>query len=324
MRKTILQFSLLFLVQIAICQSNPKEYNLLIKKADSCYNAKTYIIARDRFAEAFKIDHTNKSHLYNGACAAALANDTDKAFEWLNLSVDNGYANITHLKIDSDLTTLHTKKQWEKLIIKLEKKIEIIEVNYDKPLQKELLSIYEEDQGMRMKFMSVYDKPTPDRKKIDSIGKIMNSKDSLNLIKVTKILDTKGWVGKDVVGETANKTLFLVIQHGDLQTQQKYLPMMREAVNKGSANGASLALLEDRVALRQGKKQIYGSQIGRDNETKLYYVSCLEDPDNVDERRAKVGLQPLAEYVSKWQIKWDVEQYKRDLPLLEIKEKIKN
>ncbi|SKB74926.1 hypothetical protein SAMN05660226_02969 [Parapedobacter luteus] len=42
--------------------------------------------------------------------------------------------------------------------------------------------------------------------------------------------------------------------------------MKREAV-KGNANELDLALLEDRVALRQGKKQIYGSHMGRDPET---------------------------------------------------------
>jgi hypothetical protein len=323
MKKIILHLSLLFIFQIALCQSNPKEYNSLIKKADSCYNIKTFTLSTDYFAEAFKIEHTNPKHLYNGACATALANDINKAFDWLNLSVDNGYVNITHLKIDSDLTVLHSKKEWEKLIIKLEKKIEIIEVNYNKPLQKELLSVYEEDQGIRIKFMSIYKNPNSDRKKIDSIGKIMNYKDSLNLIRVSKILDTKGWVGEDVVGEEANKTLFLVIQHADLQTQQKYLPMMREAVKKGNASGANLALMEDRVALREGRKQIYGSQIGMNRDTKQNYVSPLEDPENVDQRRAKVGLQPIADYVSQWQIKWDVEQYKRDLPTLETIEKTK-
>ena len=227
------------------------------------------------------------------------------------------------MKIDSDLTGLHSKKEWEKLILKLEQKLEKIEVNYDKPLQKELLSVYEEDQGIRTKFMEIYKNPNSNKKKIDSIGKIMNHKDSLNLIKVSKILDTKGWVGKDVVGETANKTLFLVIQHADLQTQQKYLPMMREAVKKGNASGANLALMEDRIALREGRKQIYGSQIAKNTETKIFYVSPLEDPDNVDARRANVGLQPIADYVSQWQIKWDVEQYKRDLPTLENIEKTK-
>lgn len=100
---------------------------------------------------------------------------------------------------------------------------------------------------------------------------------------------------------------------------------MRNAVKNGIASNSSLALLEDRVALRQGKKQIYGSQIGFDSETKLYYVMPLEDPDNVDKRRAEVGLQPLADYIYNchWRIKWDVEQYKKDLSAIEVKEKKK-
>lgn len=33
-----------------------------------------------------------------------------------------------------------------------------------------------------------------------------------------------------------------------------------------------------------------------------------------DKRRTEVGLEPLADYVKDWQIKWDIEQYKKDLP----------
>ena len=53
---------------------------------------------------------------------------------------------------------------------------------------------------------------------------------------------------------------------------------MREAVKKGNAKANSLALLEDRVALRRGGKQIYGSQVTRDSETNEYYVLPLIDP----------------------------------------------
>ena len=108
-----------------------------------------------------------------------------------------------------------------------------------------------------------------------------------------------------------------------METQVQYLPMMREAVKNGKAKGSSLALLVDRVALRQGKRQIYGSQIARDQDSPVYYVSPLEDPDNVDKRRAEVGLGPLSEYVSRWQIKWDVEQYKKDLLKMEEKMNIR-
>lgn len=299
-------------------------YKDLVQKADSCYRTENYKMSVNYYETAFKIEQKNQSDFYNAACSAALSKEDEKAFQWLNQAIDKGYQNITHLQIDADLKTLHTNKQWDTTIDKFQKKLDILEANYDKPLQKELLAIYAEDQNIRGEFMKIYKDKGAGNKSFDSINKLMGYKDSINLIKVIKILDEKGWVGKEVVGAQANQTLFLVIQHSDLKYQQKYLPMLKDAVKKGNANPSYLALLEDRVSLREGRKQIYGSQIGRDKETKMYYVSSLEDPDNVDVRRANVGLQPIAEYVSQWQIKWDVNQYKRDLPALMIKEKIKN
>lgn len=150
-----------------------------------------------------------------------------------------------------------------------------------------------------------------DSEEMKALWKKMDQQDSINLKKVTTILDEHGWLGPGVVGEDGNATLFLVIQHADLTTQEKYLPLMRQAVQQGKAHPADLALLEDRVALGQGRKQIYGSQLGRDEKTGQYYVQPLEDPEHVDERRSAVGLNPLAEYVLQWGIKWDVEAYKR-------------
>ncbi len=86
---------------------------------------------------------------------------------------------------------------------------------------------------------------------------------------------------------------------------------MREAVQQKKANASSLALLEDRVALGEGRKQVYGSQIGFDEPTGKMYVLPLEDPDHVDKRRATMGLGPLADYVKRWNITWDVEAYKK-------------
>lgn len=96
---------------------------------------------------------------------------------------------------------------------------------------------------------------------------------------------------------------------------------MREAVKKGNASSSNLALLEDRVALRQGKKQIYGTQVTKDEVTGESYVLPLEDPDNVDKRRAEVGLEKLQDYLSNFGIKWDVEEYKMKLSEIEAKQK---
>lgn len=313
----------LFFIAMNIAFVQAQNYKEWVRKADSCYTAKNYELSVSYYDKAFKIDQKDYRDLYNAACSAAMGKKNKKAFKWLNLSIDNGYENIAHIKIDNDLKPLHSEKEWNKTIDKLQKKLEIIGANYDKVLEKELAEIYTGDQEIRGEFMNVYKVAKPDKKKVDSIGKIMNRKDSINLIKVMKILDERGWVGKNVVGTQGNQTLFLVIQHSDLKYQQKYLPMMREAVKNGNANPGNLAYLEDRVALREGRPQIYGSQSARNKITNKWHISPMIDPDNVDKRRVEVGLGSMAEYAAKMNIDWNLEAYKKELPELKILEKIK-
>ena len=177
-------------------------------------------------------------------------------------------------------------------------------------------SVFEYDQGVRRSLQEVGDRYGWSSEETRAVLQEMGRVDSLNEIEVAKILDEYGWLGPADVGAKGSLALFLVLQHGPLEMQEKYLPMMQAAVKKGDASAANLALLEDRVALRRGKLQIYGSQIGRDPETGGHYVLPLQDPDNVDKRRAEAGLPPLADYVSRWNINWDVEEYKRRLPEL--------
>ena len=297
--------------------SSGQSYNELVKHALADYYAKDYKQSLELYQEAFQLKQNNYSDLYNAACSAALAGETETAFDLLNLSIKQGYTNIEHLKMDADLALLHNNKKWAATLKDLQTKVDQIEANYDKPLQKELLEIYKDDQDIRQQYIDSSKKYGYNNPMVDSLTQVMIFNDSVDLEKVTKILDTKGWVGKDKVGEQANSTLFLVIQHADIKTQEKYLPMMREAVKKGNASSNALALLEDRVALRKGMKQIYGSQIGRNTKTNKYYVEPLKDPDNVDKRRSQMGLGPLSDYVKNWDINWNVEEYKRSLPEIE-------
>ncbi len=181
-------------------------------------------------------------------------------------------------------------------------------------IKQELLAIHKEDQNIRHELIAARNHPTPSTKTIDSLGKIMETKDSVNIIQVSKILDSYGWIGKDKIGADANQTLFLVVQHSDLGIQQKYLPMIRKATLVGDASKSHLALLEDRVALREGKMQIYGSQVAQFLGNNEYYILPLRDPETVDVRRAEVGLQPLADYVKQWKIEWDPKAYIKQLP----------
>lgn len=323
-QKTILFIIVLLIFNLSFGQDR-KKYSELINKAWNLYQIKEFLKSGQKYSEAFIVlgNEVMVDDRYNAACSWALANQTDSAFVQLYKIAKNGnYINLSHITIDNDLKLLHSDSRWNEVIEIIRANKKIAEVNLDKPLVTILDTIYQEDQKYRQQINEIEEKYGWKSDEMKAHWKIINEKDSINLIKIKKILDVQGWLGPDVIGEQGNSTLFLVIQHSDLKTQEKYLPMMREAVSKGNARQSSLALLEDRVALGQGKKQIYGSQISQDPNTSEYYVSPLEDPDNVDLRRKSVGLGELKHYVSQWGISWNVQDYKINLSKYEDIEKL--
>lgn len=321
MKRTTL-FLILYYTAIAHvwAQQAGPGYGQLVKTADSLYQVKEFKKSAFTYSEAFKQNgwKAYPDDRYNAACSWAMAGDKDSAFFNLNRIADkSGYTDLSHITNDKDLMVLHEDARWSNLIEKIKANKEKAEANLNKPLVEQLDSIYNQDQRYRMQIDRVEEKYGRNSKEVQKLWSEIAHHDSVNLIQVKAILDTYGWLGPDVVGRQGSSTLFLVIQHADLKTQQRYLPKMREAVKSGKAAPYNLALLEDRVLMRQGKKQMYGSQIGRNDKTGIYYVVALEDPDNVDKRRTSMGLGPLQEYVQRWGIIWDVEAYKKQLPELE-------
>ena len=318
----ILILSPLF-VASAYAQGQPT-YDSLVKEAWQLYENKSFLEAAQTYSEAFEVlnDQGKLWDRYNAACSWALAKRPDLAFvELYQIAEKATFSSYDHLMNDPDLDILHTDNRWDELTQLVKENQERLEANYDKPLVAMLDTIYREDQQYRVQLDTVQKEYGWGSEETKALWSIIEEKDSSNLMKISKLLDERGWLGPDSIGQQGNLTLFLVIQHADLEVQEKYLPMLRAAVAQGNAPAGNLALLEDRVALRQGKRQIYGSQIGRDEDTGEYYVSPLEDPATVDERRAAVGLPPLAEYVSHWGITWDAEAYAQQLPEIEAKEK---
>ncbi len=301
------------------------KYREFIKQADQLYETKEYPKSAKMYQNGFDAigGKAFPNDRYNAACSYALANDKKNAFYHLFRLTDGKpkYSNLAHITTDTDLNSLHSDKQWEKLIATVKANKTFKEKDLDKPLVATLDEIYVEDQTYRRQIGEIEKKYGRKSDEMKAHWKLINEKDSINLIKVRKILDERGWLGSKIIGAQGNTTLFLVIQHSDLETQLKYLPMMREAVKKGDARGSSLALLEDRTALGQGKRQIYGSQISVDQETGEHYVSPLIDPENVDKRRADVGLGKLADYVSHWDMTWDVKKHKERTAKIEAKKK---
>lgn len=176
-------------------------------------------------------------------------------------------------------------------------------------LRAELERIHAADQLDREN-IGHYGIGTPER---DSVNKHLILLDSLNVLQITAIIDSAGWLGPEDVGNGSG-TLWLVIQHADLATQEKYLPEMRSAVEEGKASRYHLAMLEDRVEMRNGRPQIYGSQVKVDNGVSRLWT--IKDEETVNERRAAVGMEPLEEYAARFGIDWSPPAHKERVLLL--------
>jgi hypothetical protein len=174
----------------------------------------------------------------------------------------------------------------------------------DKPLMAVLDTIFKADQNLIQQNKG-WEINSPE-------WQIWNKKyretDSLNLIKVNDIIIRYGWPGENIIGWAGNSTLWAVIQHSTLENQEKYLPIMREAVRNGKARPAQLALLEDRILVRRGKEQIYGSQAQTDS-LGIYKLCPIKDEGDVNKRRFSVGLGPLQWYAKQIGLKYSLPKY---------------
>lgn len=111
-----------------------------------------------------------------------------------------------------------------------------------------------------------------------------------------EIIEKQGWPTYTKVGKDGAQSAWLLVQHADADPkfQRVCLDLMTKAP-KNEVSLSNLAYLTDRVLLAEGKKQLYGTQFVR--ILGKLQPSPLEDEQNVDKRRAEMGLSTLAEYV---------------------------
>lgn len=286
-------------------------FSKLINKADSLYDSKDYKASAKTYEKAFGIKEGNAGQYYNAACSWALSGDSLTSIHYLNLAANKGWKNKKWLKKDKDLQSLHSLKEWDDILEKVQKNLNEYEKNFDQPLKNRLEKIYLEDQTLRQLLSCARDKFGENSEEMEYLWNLISWQDSLNESKIVEIIEKHGWVGKSLVGGKANMTLWLVIQHAPLDIQEKYLPLLKESVNKGESSARHLALLEDRILMRKGEPQIYGSQVTQNPETGKYEVYQIKDPEYVNQRREKIGLGPIENYLKNWDIEWEVTQKKK-------------
>ena len=307
-------------------QTSKKSYSELIRTGWKLCLEKKFVTSSKIYEQAFKVN--SKAPLndrYNAACIITLANNKNGAFKHLFVAANElKWYDINHLKNDADLKNIKTDKRWNQLIAIMLKNKQEIEKHYDKKLVSQLDEIYFNDQNTRNQLRSKEEKYGRDSKQMRDFWKIILKNDSINLIKVSAILDTQGWPNKNRIGKKGTSTLFFVIQHADLNTQKKYLQMITEAVKDGNLQKRQFAMFYDRLLLRQGKRQVYGTQLAMSKESENPYILPLNDAKNVDKRRAEMDLNTMQENLNRWNLTWNVKEYLKILPKIEAKEKALN
>ena len=160
---------------------------------------------------------------------------------------------------------------------------------YDLQLKEKLEWVFERDQYDRNLWQQAARQHPADGHRTEKLAQRAMQTDSLNMTIVSDVLSTRGFPARKQVGELASQAVWLVFQHASLERQQLFLPQMEQAVEKGDVAPQFLALLKDRIDVREGRPQRYGTQT--DAEGRL----CpLLDASKVNQWRAEVGLPPVA------------------------------
>ena len=171
-------------------------------------------------------------------------------------------------------------------------------------LAAQILELAERDQVARGAMIEAFAEATPAED-----GSLDVAPSQLGLVLAVQAIDAEstaflrglvadtGWPTYDQVGAKAADSAWLLVQHADAapELQAEVLALMEPLVEAGQASGLNLAYLSDRVRCAAKQPQSFGTQFGSD-ASGVHRPFPLEDPAGIDERRASVGLEPLAEY----------------------------
>jgi hypothetical protein len=156
-------------------------------------------------------------------------------------------------------------------------------------LRDELVRLAHEDGEMRARLAA-------DGSLFDGYNSLMAIVHRRNGDRLDQIVDAFGWPGFTLVGEEGADAAWLLCKHAIAQPdlQRRMLPLVELAVAQGEAPPWHAATLLDGIRFYEGHPQVYGTMWDWDEHGELRPWT-IEDADGVDERRAGVGLPPLAD-----------------------------
>ncbi|MCC6463433.1 MAG: hypothetical protein IT260_23385 [Saprospiraceae bacterium] len=287
-----LLFFLFFAPAFLLAQTTAQRhiYDSLVVQGHEAFVSRAYPQAAQLYLEAFRAlgDRGFSQDRYEATQALAQAVLPEPAFDNLyRLRDKTTDLDYTTLLADTLLRPLHPDMRWAQLLATLRPELP--------ELAQRLARIQRLDQDLRKTLPATRAQFGAQSAEMKALWEKISLQDSINLLDIKQILDTFGWPGPKQVGHGGNKTVWLVIQHAGLAEQEQYLPLLRAAADEGKATCGNLAYLEDRILVRKKQKQLYASQQFTPNTSNETWYYPVEDPDNLNIRRAGMGMSPLSD-----------------------------
>jgi hypothetical protein len=181
------------------------------------------------------------------------------------------------------------------------------------PVTSELLRRTALDQFVQFSFEPIFlgdDLTQEDFERLSEIHRELVSLEfRSNAIWLDDVVAERGWFTNSRDGEAAATGAFLIVQHADHDPEWQSSMLashIEPLVRSGEIDARQYAFLFDRVAVNSGALQRYGTQ-GRVRRGEIEVGTCrwelqpVEPPkEELDARRAAMGLGPEAEYVAQF------------------------
>ncbi len=263
-----------------VSPASQDDYWNLIFHADSLFDARLYDEARQVYDLAFSEDrYILPSQLSTTANKMASIGDNHTALAYLRhrLAIEKDFYEEPSITSHIELKDTFELRShlW----------------NYDLALKETLESIFQRDQYDRLLWSLAVKNNPGDTERNERLARRALTTDSLNLILVDEILSQHGFPRKEQVGDFGNQAVWLVFQHADLDYQKRFLPQLESAVSRGDIAPVFLALLRDRIDVREGRPQRYGTQIDSNG-----HLAPLLDASRVNQWRQEVGLPAIEQF----------------------------
>lgn len=290
---------LLLLLSIPSSLIGQSRFFEFLSIADSLYEINDYYEAAKNYSKAFEENPKigTKGQYFKAACCwSSSGKDNVEAIRCLRESISRRMYDLKQLDTTSELSNLREQAEWSALRLELITSKQEYENGINKPMREQLLKLQARDQTLRKLFRVAMEELSEDSLGRQYYQELVGREDSICQLEIIDIIEHHGWLGISKVGEEGNRAIWLIIQHAPLEIQEKYAPLMEASVKNGESNAGDYAYLIDRIKMRKGEPQIYGSQYRYDRATRERYFYKIANAEGVNARRESVGLFPIEEY----------------------------